>query len=199
MEETPTLPRLIAVEAPGPQEPGEALLAACRRGDREALARLFEGTRAYVYGIALYTTGDPAAAADATQEVYLRVMARIGDYQGRAKFRTWLFRIAVNAARDQLRRGRRLVALEEAPPIADDVQGSPESDLLARERSELLRRRLAALHPRLRLPLVLRYVAGLSYAEIGSVLALPPGTVASRLSRALAELGRSLPPDLARD
>jgi RNA polymerase sigma-70 factor (ECF subfamily) len=192
MEETLALLRPTGVHTPRLEEPDEDLLDACRRGDREALGRLFLETRAFVYGVALHTTGEAAAAADATQEVYLKVMAHIGQFAGRAGFRTWLFRIAVNAARDQLRRSRRYTVLDAEHDEVDPRTESPQRDLLAREHSALVRRHLASLAPRLREPLVLRYVAGLSYEEIGRVLALRPGTVASRLSRGLAELGRAM-------
>lgn len=179
--------------ASGPSEPGDELLAACRRGDREALARLFAETGDYVYGVALHLTRDDDAAGDLTQEVFLRVLTRIRQFEGRSAFRTWLFRIAVNAARDQWRRARPALPLEAlaAAPRAPAVPADHE--LLERDRDARVRAALAALPQRLRLPLVLRYVAGFSYAEVGEVLGLRPGTVASRLSRGLARLGRALP------
>jgi RNA polymerase sigma-70 factor (ECF subfamily) len=181
------------VEAPGPSEPGDELLAACRRGDREALGRLFAETCDYVHGVALYMTRDEDLAGDLTQEVFLRVLTRIRQFEGRSAFRTWLFRITVNAARDQRRRRRPVVPLEEVAAALPEPAPSLETDLLARHRDARVRAALAALPHRLRLPLVLRYVAGLSYAEIGEVLALRPGTVASRLSRGLLRLARALP------
>ena len=191
MEGNAAAARLIPVVAPALSEPGEALLDACRRGDREAFAALFGKTRDYVYGVALHSTGDANAAADVTQEVYLRLLTRIGQFDGRAGFRTWLFRVVVNAARDQGRRGWRWRPLDEQPERA--VPGpSAEDALLAGERDRQVRRALAALSPRLREPLVLRFVAGLSYGEIGAVLSLPEGTVASRLSRGLERLALSL-------
>jgi RNA polymerase sigma-70 factor, ECF subfamily len=167
-----------------------------RRGSRSrnALARLFVETRAYVYGVALHATGNPAAAGDATQEVYLKLMAHLGQYAGRAGFRTWLFRVTVNAARDQHRRGRRLASADPVTVDIPDPAPSAREELIAAERAALVRRQLARLPDSLRLPLVLRYVAGLSYDEIGQVLSLRAGTVASRLSRGLSRLGRSLTP-----
>src|SRR5688500_15935636 len=119
MEGIARLLRPRGVDAPGPSEPGEELLAACRRGDREAFGRLFAATCDYVHGVALYLTRDEDAAGDLTQEVFLRVLTRIRQFEGRSTFRTWLFRIAVNAARDMRRRRRPVVPLDEidaAPP-----------------------------------------------------------------------------------
>ncbi len=193
MEEIGAPPRPNGMGASGPSEPGDELLAACRRGDREALGRLFAETGDYVYGVALHLTRDDDAAGDLTQEVFLRVLTRIRQFEGRSAFRTWLFRIAVNAARDQWRRARPALPLEAlaAAPRAPAVPADYE--LLERDRDARVRAALAALPQRLRLPLVLRYVAGFSYAEVGEVLGLRPGTVASRLSRGLARLGRALP------
>jgi RNA polymerase sigma-70 factor (ECF subfamily) len=121
------------------------------------------------------------------------VLTRIHQFEGRSGFRTWLFRIALNAARDRGRRRRPVLPLDELSAEPVSPAPSPESALLARDRDARVRAALATLPHRLRLPLVLRYVAGLSYAEIGEVLALRPGTVASRLSRGLLRLGRALP------
>jgi RNA polymerase sigma-70 factor (ECF subfamily) len=172
-------------------EPHPELIAACRRGEREAFAALFLGTRDFVHSVALWVTADPAAAPDVTQEVFLRLLGRIRQFDGHSAFRTWLFRIVVNVARDHLRRLRRPPLAEAVWPI--EPPPGPEEALVAREGREQLRRALERLPPRLRLPLVLRFAAGLSYDEIAAVLGLPPGTVASRLSRGLARLGRLLP------
>lgn len=173
-------------------EPGRELLEACRRGERAALARLCEQTRAFVYGVALHASGDAVVAADATQEVYLKVMTHLHRFDGRSSFRTWLFRVTVNAVRDQQRRQRRYVATALPGDDADPTIPSAEEELLAGEQQVRVRRALAHLPPRLRLPLVLRYVGDLSYEEIGNVLSLRSGTVASRLSRGLARLGEIL-------
>ena len=193
MEGIASLSRPRGVHTSGPSEPGEDLLSACRRGDREAFGRLFAATCDYVHGVALYLTRDEDAAADLTQEVFLRVLTRIRQFEGRSAFRTWLFRIAVNAARDARRRRRPSVALEDAHAALPASAPSIETAMLARDRDARVRAALAALPHRLREPLVLRYVGGLTYAEIGEALALRPGTVASRLSRALLRLGQDLP------
>ena len=192
MEGTAHLGRLIGVVAPALAEPGEGVLEGCRCGDRQAFAALFAETRDYVYGVALHVTGEPAAAADVTQEVYLRLLTRLRQFEGRAGFRTWLFRIVVNAARDQRRRGRRWVPLDDAAAERPATEPTPEVAAMARDRERRVRAAVARLSPKLREPVVLRFVAGLSYGEIGAVLALPEGTVASRLSRGLERLGTAL-------
>src|SRR5262249_56976203 len=93
---------------------GPERLEACRRGDREALRALYEAYKDRVYSIAYYfLRGDHAAAADVTQQVFLKLMTGLGNYRGGAAFSTWLYRTVINACIDSRRRDWRLTA---APP-----------------------------------------------------------------------------------
>ena len=69
-----------------------AVVAAAQQGDRDALTEIIERHRPWVYNIALRMLGDPGAAEDATQDIFIKVLRRIGSYEGRSKFRTWLYR-----------------------------------------------------------------------------------------------------------
>lgn len=169
-------------------DPPADLVAACRAGDREAFARLFELSRDHVYGIALGICGDRAAAADVSQEVYMKLLTRTAQFEGRAGFATWLYRLVVNTAVDHRRATRRVTALPES--IADLRRHDEDYD--RRERKRRVERAVAGLPAKLRAPLVLRHIEGLTYAEIAAVLQVSAGTVASRLSRALARLSRDL-------
>lgn len=171
-------------------EPHASLVDACSRGDRDAFGQLFEVCRDRVYALALRLTNDPTDAADVTQDVFLKLLTRMPQFRRDARFSTWLHRIVVNTFLDRRRAVRRLV-----PLAGPDTAGGAELEREARraETARLVEGGLAALDPKLRVPLVLRFVAGLSYDEIGAVLRLPPGTVASRLSRALRGLAAALP------
>jgi RNA polymerase sigma-70 factor (ECF subfamily) len=80
-------------------------IAACQQGDREALRVLFEKYKDRVYSIALYSlSGDEMAAGDATQQVFLKLMTRIGQFRGDAEFATWLYRLVVNTCHDEHRK-----------------------------------------------------------------------------------------------
>jgi RNA polymerase sigma-70 factor (ECF subfamily) len=173
-------------------EPDRALLDACARGERDAFAVLFEGCKDRVFATALRLSGDPTEAADITQDVFLKVLTRIRQYRNEARFGTWLHRIVVNTFLDA-RKGRpRVVPLdEEGLPHRAALHHDPTRPAdLAHD----VARALARVDVAFRVPLVLRYVSGLSYAEIGETLDLPPGTVASRISRGLRDLGRALLP-----
>src|SRR5687767_13860801 len=139
--------------------PSDDLIAACRDGDREAFGRLFDLCRDRVYAVALGVCGDRAAAADVSQEVFMKLLTRLPQFDGRAAFSTWLYRIAVNAAVDHQRAGRRTVPLPEKLEDTHRV----DDEYARRERRRRLERAVQALPPKLRAPLVLRHVEGLAY------------------------------------
>jgi RNA polymerase sigma-70 factor (ECF subfamily) len=154
-------------------------------------------TRHYdrVYSFAASFTGDAAAAADVTQEVFLKALSRGEQFRRDGDVTSWLYRIAANTCVDNHRKQRRLVPLgevEEEPAFV--VPASQESEAARQQAAAHLRAAVGQLAPRLRAPLLLRYVSGLGYEEIGRVLDIPAGTVASRLCRALRRLERLLAP-----
>src|ERR1051325_5415247 len=90
------------------------VIAACKQGDRNALRLLFEAYKDRVYSIATYSLGgDQTAAADITQQVFLKLMTRIGQFRGDSEFATWLYRLVVNTCRDEQRKGRRFLSLAD--------------------------------------------------------------------------------------
>lgn len=172
-----------------PVELSDDLLAACRAGDREAFGRLFDSCRDRVYSTAVHLCGDRAAAADITQDVFVKVFTRLPQFEARSSFTTWLYRIVVNTVIDHQRAARCVVPIEEAMPEPDLQAVDAYTRLQRRRRIEAA---LQALPDSLRVPVVLRYVQGLRYDEIAEALGISPGTVASRLSRAHARLAHDL-------
>jgi RNA polymerase sigma-70 factor (ECF subfamily) len=179
--------RLPCVQPPAPSD---ALLAACCAGDREAFAQLFDLCRDRVYSLAWHLCGDRAAAADITQDVFMKLLVRLPQFRRQSAFSTWLYRIAVNTALDHRRRWRRTAALDELP--AEPVSAAVENGYARAERRSRIRAALLTLPAKLRAPIVLRHVEGLSYDEIAAAIGVSAGTVASRLSRAHARLAREL-------
>src|SRR5712692_5258081 len=104
------------------------VIAACQKGDREALHLLFEAYKDRVYSIAIYSlAGDEVAAADVTQQVFLKLMTRIGQFRGDSEFATWLYRLVVNSCRDEQRKQRRFVPLADSNftrMISDESQSA---------------------------------------------------------------------------
>lgn len=162
---------------------------AARAGDSAAFAELVLRHQDAVYRFVLRMVGTRDEALDLTQDAFVRAWQALPQWQPEAQFRTWLFRIASNAALDALRR-RRVVGfepLDEAlEPPGDEPD--PERRLELKQRVAALEASLAKLSAEHRDILLLREVENMSYAEIGAVLALSEGTVKSRLARARVAL-----------
>lgn len=126
---------------------------------------------------------------DIAQDVFLKLLARIGEFRGDSRFETWLYRLTANACIDHKRRWRRLVPLGEL-----FARERLTEDLARNQIGERVQAAVAKLAPELRLTVILRYTQGLAYDEIAEVLGVNKGTVASRLHRAHKELGRRLAP-----
>ncbi len=170
--------------------PQDQILAACVRGDRDAFRELFLRYRDRVYSIALHYTGDPAAAMDIAQDVFVKLYSNLTTFRGESRFETWLYRLVSNCCHDRHRKQRRLVPLEESrlPHPQDRATQQAQRDQIARQ----VQQSVSQLPEELRMTVVLRYTEGLSYEEIASVLNCPAGTIASRLSRAHRDLASRL-------
>lgn len=162
---------------------------------RDALGALYERYNKRVFNVAWRVTGDWNRAQDVTQDVFLTLKDRVGSWRGDASLGSWLYRLAVNRAIDHRRREQRRPAwrMGDGPldeevrrPRGEDASERPQDRLdLADARADV-ERALARLSPKLRAILVLRYLEGLSYEDLASVLACSLGTVKSRLNRAHA-------------
>jgi RNA polymerase sigma-70 factor, ECF subfamily len=173
-----------------------ALVAAARGGDRSSLDQLLRRHYDRVYAVCRRVTGNESDGADAAQEAMIAIVRGLAKFDGRSTFGTWVYRIATNASLDELRRRRRRPLHAVDPPddgarpeIADPDAGGridSTSDRLVLDHA------LADLSDDFRLPVVLRDVADLDYAEIAQVLGIPVGTVKSRIARGRATLATAL-------
>jgi RNA polymerase sigma-70 factor (ECF subfamily) len=178
----------------GEEARGEAVIEACKRGDRDAFRRLFERHKDRVYSVALYFFGgDEATAADVTQQVFLKLFTRIRQFQGESEFTTWLYRLTTNACLDERRKRRRVQQLGEGFELSEPRGRRSQEESVARaEVRRSVERAVAALKPKLRVVMLLKYFEEMSYEEIAEALGLSKGTVASRLNRGHKALARSL-------
>jgi RNA polymerase sigma-70 factor (ECF subfamily) len=158
---------------------------------------LYERFRERVYNVALRVVGNADEASDVLQDVFLLLFRKIHRFRERAFFASWVYRITVNVALDHLRRRRRAPlpiaaeALLDGPQDTGDLS-SPELKLAGRDLERHVRAALGNLSPRLRIVIVLRYLEGLAYVDIGEILECSVGTVKSRLNRAHAAMRREL-------
>lgn len=181
------LATLWLIDGEGEVEGLEELAARARRGDRSALERVLEASYDLVLPVTRRITGSDSDGADAAQEALISVVRSIGRFDGRSRYSTWVYRIAVNAALDELRRRSR------RPRPAEDWIGAvpPGRDVEDAAETVDVESALMALPVEFRAAVVLRDMCGLDYEEISAVLAIPAGTVRSRIARgrrALAEL-----------
>ena len=163
-------------------------------GDHRAFEQLFEGHKNLVFKTAYLILDDASEAEDALQETFLKAYRSLGTYDpSRGAFTTWLYRITVNHCLSQRHRLARFLRSREQVDVG--VSTSLENELAE---GQALHSALARLSPKLRAVLVLRFFLDLSYAEIAQVLAVPLGTVKSRLNLALKKARQELKDDKGR-
>jgi len=189
------------------QAPGDdQWLEAARAGDRRALERLLSGCQDRVYRTALgYLGGNEEAAMEVAQDVLISVARNLGQFRGESRFTTWLYRMTMNYAKNHQvasnRRSARFVSLTPASTTeSGDEQERPRDlhagGISAREAAaqaesvSILHARLQQLPEEFRSVLMLRFIEDQSYEEIAEALAVPVGTVKSRINRGRGELRR---------
>jgi len=177
-----------------------------RRREAAAFEQLVAERSSDVYALLYRLTTDAEEARDLTQETFLRAYQSIDRFRGEADLKTWIYRIAVNQARNRWlwwRRRRRdaTVSLDAngergEPPLAASLRhedaADPEEETLAHEREDRLREALLSLRCAYREAVILRDVEGLSYEEVAATLQINIGTVKSRIARGRLELRRKL-------
>ena len=170
------------------------IIEACKGGDRDAFHALFEIYKDRVYSIAYHFSGDEAMARDVTQQVFLKLFTVIAQFRRDAEFATWLYRIVANCCTDEQRRRRRFVPFDPQHHEAKMMTstGGQERAYHRRELAASVRQAVGQLSPKLRLPILLKYVEGLSYEEIAAALNCSIGTVSSRLNRGHKQLAAKL-------
>jgi RNA polymerase sigma-70 factor (ECF subfamily) len=187
----------------------EDLMARVGEDDERAFAELVRRFQGRVMNLVSRVLNDRECGDDIAQEVFVRVFVHRRNYRRGSKFSTWLFTIAANLAKNEIRRRVRrrnwfsLNALQEilkdsAIQLADPTEGR-ESRMEREQLQEAMGRAIATVPEKYRLALVLRDIDGLTYEEIAEVLGIPGGTVRSRINRARGMLKRKLIPLLRRE
>ena len=183
----------VGVEGRPLQE--EQLVERAREGDLDAFGELVRRHQAMALRVAALVVGDPTEAEDVTQDAFVKAHHNLHRFTPGRPFRPWLLTIVRNESRNRRRRrGRQAqLALRAASdPVSGGAAPSPEAEVISGEERGRLLALIEDLPERYRSVLVHRYLLDLSEDETSAILGLPPGTVKSRCSRALARLRRSL-------
>lgn len=180
------------------------LVEAARGGDRAAFGRLVERFKGRVYAMALAITGDGHEAQELTQETFVRALQNMPRLEQPARFQPWLRGITHTVSKDVRRRAaRERRHLQSAATQAPSSAPSASEGFVAREASAHEQQRLAelvaGLPEQVRVAIDLRFREGLSYAEIGEVMAVPASTVRGLLYRGTRALRTKLTPPQARE
>ncbi len=164
------------------------------RGDSRAFTDIVDRYTAPLYTLALRMLGDREGSEEAVQEIFLKAYRALPRFQLTRRFHPWMYTIAVNHLRTELRRRsvRRRRSAEAAVERLPSREQGPSELTLRREGERLAEEALLSLRPEYRSVFVLRQVEGLPVSEVAEILGLPEGTVKTRLHRARAELAREL-------
>jgi len=173
-----------------------ALIEKAQKGDRNAYGELVRHHHPGVVNVVYRMCGDEGLAEDAAQEAFIRAWLNLSSFQPGTSLRNWLYRIAVNAALDALRREPQAPTIEVESLAMPDPLAGPEALFLQKERALIVQRAILSLAETSRAILVLREYGGLSYQEIAAALDIPLGTVMSRLNYARERLKELLVPQL---
>ncbi len=181
------------------------LIRRYQRGQPGAFEALYNRYKDYVYRVALFMTRNSGDAEEVVQDTFIDLLRALPRYDtgGPARFETWLYRVAINRSQMRLRRERSPSAVwdQVAEQVESIVNGhtshNPEAAALRREQASAIWRAVDGIPDIHREVVILRYQAGLSYAEIAQVLNLDQGTVKSRLYYAHKKLEALLAPDAA--
>jgi RNA polymerase sigma-70 factor, ECF subfamily len=193
----------------GDREVDQQLVERAQRGDKRAFELLVVKYQRKLGRLLSRLVRDPAEVEDVTQEAFIKAYRALPSFRGDSAFYTWLYRIAINTAKNYLvALGRRAPTStsfdhEEAENFEDAEQlrdaSTPEGELIGKQIAATVNRAMDALPEDLRTAITLREIEGLSYEEIANVMNCPIGTVRSRIFRARESIAAELRPLLGTD
>jgi RNA polymerase sigma-70 factor (ECF subfamily) len=184
---------VFTAQMPALSKQAEIELVARAQRDPLAFRSLYEQYARSVYRYLYSKVGNQADAEDLTSQVFLKALEDLRKFRNQGGFRAWLFSIAHSRAMDHYRKARPEIPLERID-LASGVP-DPLTTTIRHDQIERMRKRLNALSEEEQELIRLRYVAGLSYAEIGEVLKRKEGTVKKATYRLLARLGEQMEDD----
>lgn len=185
------------------RELDQRLVERVQQGDKQAFGLLVSKYQRKLIRLLSRWIRDPAEVEDVAQETFIKAYRALPGFRGESAFYTWLYRIAINAAKNHLAsRGRRPPRDDMEMEVAEQLEsggrlremGTPENHLLSEEIAQTVQKALDELPEDLRTAIVLRELEGLSYEEIAEAMDCPIGTVRSRIFRARDAIDKRLSP-----
>jgi RNA polymerase sigma-70 factor (ECF subfamily) len=188
------------------READQVLVSRVQAGDQGAFNLLVLKYQRKVLRLVSRLIRDPAEVEDVVQEAFIKAYRALPQFRGDSAFYTWLYRIAVNTAKNHLvSLGKQPIPMTDLTSDEEDTESfdsgavvidnqTPESLLLSRQIAETVNRSIEALPPDLRAAITLREIEGLSYEEIAEAMNCPIGTVRSRIFRAREFIAAELRP-----
>ena len=185
------------------QSSDKKLVKRVQKGDKGAFDLLVLKYQHKIVNLVMRYVRDPELALDITQEAFIKAYRALPRFRGDSAFYTWMYRIAVNTAKNHLAAQRRRpmdVELDLQDPKQYDLHAklketdTPEGVTLSNELKETVERAIAALPEDLRTAIILRELEGMSYEEIAQTMECPVGTVRSRIFRARDAIGKKVGP-----
>ncbi|MFM1880681.1 MAG: hypothetical protein RLZZ344_915 [Pseudomonadota bacterium] len=188
------------------READQVLVSRVQAGDQGAFNLLVLKYQRKVLRLVSRLIRDPEEVEDVVQEAFIKAYRALPQFRGDSAFYTWLYRIAVNTAKNHLvSLGKQPIPMTDLAPDEEDTESfesqavvsdnqTPESLLLSRQIAETVNRSIEALPPDLRAAITLREIEGLSYEEIAEAMNCPIGTVRSRIFRAREFIAAELRP-----
>lgn len=183
-------------------DPDAPLVRRFQAGDQGAFQELYERYKTKVYNTAYRITCNATEAADVTQEVFIHLFKKMGLFEFRSSFSTWVYRMSVNASIDRYRKITRHPAYStddevfqessQYRKLADEKRPAADQEASQKETEAHVQQMIASLPVKLRTAVVLRYLQDLSYQEVAQALRCSEGTVKSRLNRAHEKLRKLL-------
>jgi RNA polymerase sigma-70 factor, ECF subfamily len=186
------------------READQILVEQVQRGDKRAFELLVAKYQRKIFRLLSRLIRDAAEVEDVAQEAFIKAYRALPNFRGESAFYTWLYRIAINTAKNYLvAQGRRApttteTEIDEAENFDEGDQlrdvNTPDSMLLSKQVGEAVNRAIEKLPEDLRTAIVLRELEGLSYEEIAETMNCPIGTVRSRIFRAREAIAEELRP-----
>jgi len=183
------------------QSSDKKLVKRVQKGDKGAFDLLVLKYQHKIVNLVMRYVRDPELALDITQEAFIKAYRALPRFRGDSAFYTWMYRIAVNTAKNHLAAQRRRpmdVELDLQDPEQYDLHAklketdTPEGVTLSNELKETVERAIASLPEDLRTAIILRELEGMSYEEIAQTMECPVGTVRSRIFRARDAIGKKI-------